>query len=149
MSRAGLIEPLPVDGVKRAYWAPAGTADLLAGRTGAGEGGEVRFLSPLDNLLWRRERLEDLFGFIYRWEIYTPPAKRTGGPYTLPVLHGSDLVGRLDARVDRKASALLIEDLRLEPGRKKSRSFTRALNEELERLRVFCGADRQVILSPR
>ena len=78
-ARAGLIEPLPIQGVKRTYWALAGTAVLLAGRTTDQEAGEVRFLSPLDNLLWRRERLEDLFGFAYRWEIYTPQAKRTGG----------------------------------------------------------------------
>lgn len=61
----------------------------------------VRVLAPLDNLLWDRTRLEDLFGFYYRWEAYTPAAKRTVGPYGMPVLLDGSLIGEVDARLVR------------------------------------------------
>lgn len=61
----------------------------------------VRVLAPLDNLLWDRTRLQDLFGFHYRWEAYTPATKRTVGPYGMPVLLDGNLVGEVDARLVR------------------------------------------------
>ncbi|MFP3380844.1 crosslink repair DNA glycosylase YcaQ family protein, partial [Bacillus sp. SIMBA_069] len=39
----------------------------------------IHFISPLDSLLWYRERLVDLYDFHYRWEIYTPKQKRMYG----------------------------------------------------------------------
>jgi len=104
----GTLQPVAVDGVKRRYfvWTP------LLGRLAALErvrvAPHVFLLSPLDNLLWRRERVEDLFGFDYRWEIYVPEAKRTYGPYVLPVLEGDRFVGRVDARLDRDAGRLVL-----------------------------------------
>ncbi|MGE5550813.1 MAG: DNA glycosylase AlkZ-like family protein [Bacteroidota bacterium] len=138
----GVIERLPVAGVRRSYWAPAGTGEALAASAQTELKKEARFLPPLDNLLWRRERLEDLFGFNYRWEIYTPARKRTGGPYTMPILYGSDLVGRLNARFERKTKQLLVEGITYEPGIRGEKSLTRAVAEELDRLREFLGAAR-------
>lgn len=140
--RRGVIERLPVAGVKRAYWALAGTGAALARDREEPAPDGVRFLPPLDNLLWRRERLADLFGFDYRWEIYTPAAKRRDGPYTLPILYRADLVGRLDAHLDRPASALIVDRLRYEPGVRPAKAMRRAVEEELERLRAFCGMER-------
>jgi len=62
----------------------------------------VHLLAPLDNLLWDRRRLRDLFGFSYTWEAYTPAAKRQVGPYGMPVLMDGRLVAELDARRDRE-----------------------------------------------
>lgn len=61
----------------------------------------VRVLAPLDNLLWDRRRLEEVFGFHYRWEAYTPAARRRVGPYGMPVLLDGRLVGEVDARMVR------------------------------------------------
>jgi uncharacterized protein YcaQ len=72
------------------------------------------FLSPFDNLIWSRERVQDLFGFDYRIEMYTPAAKRRYGYYVLPILHRGRLVGRLDPKVDRKQRALLVRTIYLE-----------------------------------
>jgi uncharacterized protein YcaQ len=74
------------------------------------------FLSPFDNLLWYRDRIQALFDFFYRVEMYTPQPKRQYGYYVMPILHHGRLVGRIDPRVDRKAGVFSIRALHLEPG---------------------------------
>ncbi len=121
--RRGAIVPLIIDGVGRQYFVRAEDLPILQRHArGAGpepelgDEGPLRFLAPLDNLLWRRNRILDLFRFEYTWEVYLPVPRRRYGHYAMPMLFGDRFVGRLDPQLDRERRRLVIRLLQLEPG---------------------------------
>ena len=75
---------------------------------------QVRLLSPFDNLLIQRKRIRQLFGFDYQIECYVPEGKRVFGYFCLPILFGSDLVGRIDCKADRPKQTLFVKAVFLE-----------------------------------
>jgi len=112
------------------YW----PADEYPLRSKAPEG--VRLLAPFDPVVWDRWRFELLWGWVYRFEAYTPAAKRLRGYYALPLLWRDRVIGWGNLAVKNGV-------LRAEFGFVESRpvddSFERELEVELERVRFFLG----------
>jgi hypothetical protein len=102
----------------------------------------LRILSPFDPALRDRARAEFLFGFRYRIEVFVPEPKRTFGYYVFPVLEGSHLIGRIDAKAFRDASSLRVKGFWPEPGVRLTKGRLARLGAELDRLARFAGCDR-------
>lgn len=100
----------------------------------------MRLLSPFDPVIRDRKRALRLFGFDYRFEAFTPAAKRKYGYYVLPLLHGEELVGRLDPKLHRERGELAIRKIFWEERVTKRRRA--AVEEALDRFAAFVGADR-------
>jgi uncharacterized protein YcaQ len=97
-------------------------------------------LSPFDPLIWHRPRVERLFGFEYRFEIFVPAPKRRWGCYVLPFLPGERLAARVDLKADREGRRLLVIAAYKEPG-VESKSTATALAEELRTLAGWLELD--------
>ena len=96
----------------------------------------VTFLSPFDRLIHDRARMELLWDFYYRLEMYVPKAKREYGYYVLPILRGDRLIGRIEPVFDRKAGILRVNGVWWQPGVKPV-----SLQKPLRELAAFVGAD--------
>lgn len=89
------LTEVAVEGSRRTFVIKTQDEDALR-NAGDCEKHHMVFLAPLDNLVWDRQMLLELFDFDYRWEVYTPLAKRKYGYYVLPILCGDQLVGRIE-----------------------------------------------------
>jgi uncharacterized protein len=97
-------------------------------------------LSPFDNLIWYRPRVERIWGFHYRIEIYVPEPKRVYGYYVLPFLLDGDLVARVDLKIDRRRNALQVKGAFAEPDVEKKK-VGHALRKELELVATWQDLD--------
>lgn len=91
----------------------------------------VKFLAPFDPLIWDRQRFEHLWGWPYRFEAYTPKAKRIRGYYAMPLLWNEDIIGW--ANVTKQGEV----DLGFVDKRPTSKQFASDLSDEVNRLRTF------------
>jgi len=98
---------------------------------------QVRLLAPFDPLVWDRQRFEHLWGWAYRFEAYTPLARRVRGYYAMPLLWGQQVIGW--GNLTRDANELHAE-LGFVTRRPREREFGVQLEAELERLRAFLRA---------
>lgn len=128
---AGDLEPVEVDG----WSAPA---YLRAGRTVPRVDRGTALLCPFDPLIFFRPRVERLFQFHYRIEIYTPAAKRQYGYYVWPLLMDGRLVARVDLKADRAANSLRVLGAFAEPDAPVPR-VAAALAGELESMASWLG----------
>ncbi len=103
--------------------------------------GRLRILNPFDPLIRDRKRLERLFGFEYRVEMFVPAKKRRWGYYVYPLLEGDRFVGRIEVKSDRKTGILTVINFWPEDGIKWPASRFDRLDSELRRLARFVGAE--------
>jgi len=132
----GVAIPVTVDGLDGEWLAHAELLDALATRLPPPR---TTLLGPFDPLIADRERTAELFGFAYRLELYLPAARRQYGPYAMAILDEERLVGRVDARFDRRARVLRLNGVHAEPDA--SRDAGSRLAHALRDLAGWLGAD--------
>ena len=108
------------------YWLPGRTRCRLP-RT-------VRLLAPFDPIVWERRRFEHLWGWDYRFEAYTPPARRRFGYYAMPLLWGSDIIGWANVAL---AGGRIDAQLGMIGRTPQDPAFRRALDAELAAMETF------------
>jgi uncharacterized protein len=125
-------EPAVIEDVKGEWRVdPAALVDHFEGRTA--------LLSPFDRLVHDRVRALELFDFEYTLEMYKPAANRRWGYYALPILHEDQLVGKVDAVADRKASVLRVNAIHQDVTF--TRAMTKSVRAELDNLASWLGLD--------
>ncbi|NQY58958.1 winged helix-turn-helix domain-containing protein [Cognatishimia sp.] len=99
----------------------------------------LRIVNPFDPVTRDRARLERLFGFDYRIEMFVPAAKRKWGYYVYPILEGDRFVGRIEVKANRAISELTVINFWPEPRVKWPMARQNKLHAELDRLGRFVG----------
>jgi len=125
--RQGKLEHAEVDGELYLWPTPQAGASYVEARR------DVRLLAPFDPLVWDRRRFEHLWGWSYRFEAYTPPARRKLGYYALPLLWGDAVIGWANVSTASGISA----EFGFAGPRPQGRPFDRALEAEMARLQRF------------
>lgn len=117
----------------RDAWMPADWSAPRKGQT------LLHLLSPFDNLVIHRARLQQLFGFDYRLECYLPKNKRQYGYFALPVLYGEQFIGRIDCKAQRAQKRLDIRQFSLENHTPPREVIAPALWHTLQAFAAFNG----------
>lgn len=136
----GEIQEIQLDRGQKLYVDGVGMEQMAERRNSSSQQGEytdVKILSPFDNLIIHRERLNTLFDFDYKMECYVPAEKRIFGYFSLPVLAENELVGRMDCKAHRAEKRLEVISLHLQTEIRQHDVFWTQLAEALTKFAVF------------
>ncbi|WP_040949147.1 winged helix-turn-helix domain-containing protein [Gorillibacterium massiliense] len=137
----GYLTEIEVDGIGQTlYMRTQDLPVLQIALERAAESKEVRILAPLDNMLWDRNLIRELFHFEYRWEVYKPAKERQYGYYVLPVLYGNRLVARLEAEHYKGKGPLVIKNWWWEQTIEPDDPMRAAVEAGLNRFTRYLGA---------
>jgi hypothetical protein len=132
-----LLTEIEIEGIKKTYVMSSSDVHLLKRTKINNSKNNIVFLAPLDNLLWDRNMIKDIFDFEYKWEVYTPKHQRKYGHYALPILYGDKLIGRIEPRqVDK---TLEIRGLWLEPNFQWNKIVDKSFNGYLNKFKDYLG----------
>jgi uncharacterized protein YcaQ len=98
---------------------------------------ELRLLAPFDPIVWDRRRFEIFWGWPYRFEAYTPAARRLRGYYALPMLWRDQVIGW--GNLTLREGRLSAEVGHVSGKAPRDPAFKGALQSELDRISVFLG----------
>lgn len=132
----GELVPLNVDGVR--YHVLPRTLERLD-TSAEPEQQTMRFIAPLDQLMWDRQAVAHLFNFEYVWEVYKPKKLRRWGYYVLPVMLGDEFVARIDSSM--KDGCWHVHTWFWEDGIEPSQKVLEALEQAVHRFRSYLGAE--------
>ncbi len=143
---AGTVVEILIDGMPPAF------ADReIFNANLARQAASVRLLSPFDNAVIHRDRIQSLFGFDYRLECYVPQKKRQFGYFCLPILFRDELVGRVDCKAHRRERKFEIIHLHLDDKLIDVEQFVPHFTKSVRRFAAFNDCDSIALskISPR
>lgn len=103
---------------------------------------QISFIAPLDNLLWDRRLIKELFNFDYVWEVYKPVRERKYGYYVLPVLYGDKFIARCEPICNYEKGELLIKNWWWEERVKKTAKLEKAIKKSLQQFQEYLHLDK-------
>jgi uncharacterized protein YcaQ len=130
LTRSKWLARAVVDGVEY-VWPADETVDAEAPDV-------VRLLAPFDPIVWDRRRFAHLWGWDYRFEAYTPPAKRRFGYYAMPLLWRDGVIGWANVTMRRGKWAVDTGFVGKPP---RPAAFARELEREIDALRRSLASD--------
>ncbi len=133
----GAITRVSVKGIKEKYYALTKSLETVS-KTNS----KIHLLSPFDNLIIQRKKLNTLFNFNYQIECYIPAIKRKYGYFCLPIFMGHKPIARVDCKADRKNKQLIIHSLHYEKNVRKELVKGR-IETKLKQFATFNGCDLQ------
>ena len=134
LTQKNRIDEIQVEGIPETFYIPK---DIQAYMTDQAPQSYARFIAPLDNIMWDRQMLEALFDFTYRWEVYTPVAKRKFGYYVLPVLYNDRFIARFEAEPVRQMGGFVIKNWWWEAGIEPDNNMLETIEKEMLRFAEF------------
>lgn len=100
---------------------------------------QMRFVAPLDQLMWDRPAVAHLFNFEYVWEVYKPKKLRRWGYYVLPVMLDDGFVARIDSSMSN--GVWRVHKWYWEDGIESTPEVMDALEQAVSRFRSYLKAE--------
>src|SRR5262245_1420744 len=149
MTAQGTLLPVTVEGIQESYFVqPDHLEQTLSTPDSTSTAATVRLLSPFDNLVIQRKRLQQLFGFHYQIECYVPAAKRQYGYFCLPILWGERFVRRVDPKAHRSKRRLAVLSCFVEHELHGNADFWAAFSQALQTFATFNGCTSVIWPNP-
>lgn len=134
----GEILPVEIDGLNSSkYFIQRKNIELTNQLLKTNYNDKVIILSPFDNFIKDRIRMNKLFDFEYALECYLPVTKRKYGYFVMPLLWKGKLIGRLDPKADRTNKVLKIHRIMFEENFYDFDEIQGSLQEALNHFALF------------
>ena len=143
LTKQGKAVEVYVEGINTPFYMRSQDRDVLDMVVESGNGSmRATVLAPLDNLLWERELVKQLFDFDYTWEVYKPIPERKYGYYVLPILYGDRFIARFEPGRDKRNGALAIKNWWWEPGATPTTEMHTALRDCFKRFLGYLSTEK-------
>lgn len=142
--REGQVSPIKIKGIPKQGFSLR-TEDLQSMAEIADKKlihAQAAFIAPLDNLIWNRQLINDLFGFSYTWEVYKPQKSRQYGYYILPVLFQDRFIARVDMKLDSKTNILHLINWWWEEGVQRTDEMDVAISQAFSDFLHYLGGNK-------
>jgi hypothetical protein len=139
----GEILEVEIEGIEKSKFITTKEKILTADKIT--EDNYLNILSPFDNAVIQRKRLQSFFNFDYMIECYLPEAKRKYGYFTLPVLYNNNFVARFDPKADRAEKTFYIKSIHFEKGFKTNETFNNLFADKVKAFATFNGCESLII----